>query len=1088
MQIDPNSVQWDDAPAPVRTAPTSQSPGVIRGAPSASKQAAEERANQGQQNDAVRLDIASSSEARAGRDEGFDNAAKLRDEFRKAPESVNYEVVMRQFSSALGAQPTPTGDQALITAYAKMLDPGSVVREQEFNTVAAGDSKLGSIVARLQKEFGVDDSGLIRPEVRNRVLTEMKNLSDNYRQSYDRVRTDYEGLAKKYNLDPSLVAGTRVDEPYSEKVQKTWAERFPQGSDAVPVAITGGESYSTDQDKAIAAAVQSAFQQGGGVQELKAAAEQAGAQIRPEDLASFQQAIEARDKKQAVTFNPKKSGTRSPLAQFAGEAAMTPVGTAVTGAVNAAGLGVLSQFAGDQVQGLEALNPKSAFVGEAIGSAIGTGALAAVGRQGIGRVTSTLVERLAGGGMKGALARTAATDAAYGGIYAANTGEDIGTGVALGALGSLVGAGVGAGVKRAAPAFRGMFRGNGDEVLPPFDGGPGGGSPPKPADQPSDENLLDEFNSWFSNGGNDAATSPTKNTALGEISVKDGEMNQKFYTSESGARISIMEDSKWAPRKNSVTDFVVPDEVQRQGLGGQLLDDVLSRYDPKEISAAASSDTSVALFYKRGFRPISKPDARLKDALDMRREDSSVTMVIPEGGKFTPKSKPKSALVEEPFVPRTVRSNDAGASGTSGEAMRLSQAEGLPVPVELTRGAAARDADQLAFEEEQIFGPLGAPLRTRAEENNLQVLQNFDRFIDLTGAQAPDIPSTGNAVIKALSQGYKQAKDRVKVAYKRAEVAGDMAEPVSYKEIADYIAEQTPTTREKLAPILNAVSEQLRKNDPDGTGQIPINALEDVRKLINKATTPGTADANYGGELKGLIDQATEGKGGALYKKARALRIEQARKFENRAVVERLVASVKNKADAKTTSEEVFRKSILNESPEDIKFLRHALKTSGKDGRQAWKELQGATIRHIQDAATSNVNLTSTNEKVVSAAALNKAVTQLDANGRLDAVFDPTTAQRIRDLRDVVQYVNTVPPGTSINNSGTARTLVAYMTAMGAEAGGMAALTGMPVPVLTAMKALRGVVKDNRIKKKISQSLIPKNSMMATQMGENTIN
>ena len=924
MQIDPNSVQWDDAPAPVRTAPTSQSPGVIRGAPSASKQAAEERANQGQQNDAVRLDIASSSEARAGRDEGFDNAAKLRDEFRKAPESVNYEVVMRQFSSALGAQPTPTGDQALITAYAKMLDPGSVVREQEFNTVAAGDSKLGSIVARLQKEFGVDDSGLIRPEVRNRVLTEMKNLSDNYRQSYDRVRTDYEGLAKKYNLDPSLVAGTRVDEPYSEKVQKTWAERFPQGSDAVPVAITGGESYSTDQDKAIAAAVQSAFQQGGGVQELKAAAEQAGAQIRPEDLASFQQAIEARDKKQAVTFNPKKSGTRSPLAQFAGEAAMTPVGTAVTGAVNAAGLGVLSQFAGDQVQGLEALNPKSAFVGEAIGSAIGTGALAAVGRQGIGRVTSTLVERLAGGGMKGALARTAATDAAYGGIYAANTGEDIGTGVALGAIGSLVGSGVGAGVKRAAPAFRGMFRGNSDEVLPPFDAGPGGGAQP--------------------------------------------------------------------------------------------------------IAGAT---------------------------------DNAAPSVPP---------------IDEPFIPTTTRSNDAGASGTSGEAMRLSQAEGLPVPVELTRGAAARDADQLAFEKEQIFGPLGAPLRTRAEENNLQVLQNFDRFMDMAGAKLPDLASTGNAVTKALSQGFEAAKGRVDVAYKRARAAGHMAEPITYKEITDFIGEQTPTTREKLAPVLNAVSEQLRKLDPEGTGEVPLNALEDVRKMITQLTEVGTANGNMGGQLKGMIDASTEGKGGALYKKARAMRIEQARKFENRAVVERLVANVKNKADAKTESNKVFEKSILNESPEDIKFLRHALKTSGPDGRQAWKELQGATIRHIQDAATSNVNLTSTNEKVVSAAALNKVVESLDKSGRLDVIFDPVTATRIRDLRDVVQYVNTVPPGTSINNSGTARTLAALMAEMTVTSGANYALFGsaMPVPLVSGIKILKAGIKDNRIKKKIAQSLMPR--------------
>lgn len=719
----------------------------------------------------------------------------------------------------------------------------------------------------------------------------------------------------------------------------------PAKEPAKEVGLSAAATYSTEQDKAIAAAVQKAFQSGGGVAELKAAAEAAGGVVSPADLAAFTQAIEARAKKQPVTFTPAQTGRRGAVSQALGQAVMTPVGTAVAGATNAAGLGALSLFAGDQVKGLESLNPTSAVIGEIAGAAVGTGALGALTKKGVGRVSGTLAERLTGGGALGALGRTAATDAAYGGIYAANTGEDIGTGVALGALGSVVGQGVAAGARRAAPALRGLFRGNGDEVVPPFDGGPGGGAPPR-------------------NPG-----------------------------------------------------------------------------EPSSVAGAAAD------------------------------------VVMPDAGDL-------SGQADEPFIPRTFRSNDAGASGTSDEMLRLSQAESLPVPVNLTTGAASRDAEQLAFEKEQIFGPLGKPLRDRAEENNLQILQNFDRFIDLTGAQAPDIPATGNAVIKALSQGYKQAKDRVNVAYKRAEAAGEMAEPVPYKAITDYIAEQTPTVREKLAPVLQAVAEQLRKNDPEGTGAIPLNALEDVRKLINKAAAPGTADASYGSELKGLIDQATEGKGGALYRKARALRIEQARKFENRAVVERLVANVKNKADAKTTSEEVFRKSILNESPEDIKFLRHALKTSGPDGRQAWKELQGATVRHIQDAATANVNLTSSNEKVVSAAALNKVVTQLDKNGRLDAIFDPATAQRIRDLRDVVQYVNTVPPGTSINNSGTARTLLAALAEMGITGGA----TGVPLPLITGLKVLRGAVQDNRIKKKIAQSLIPKNSMMASQSGEYTVN
>ena len=58
------------------------------------------------------------------------------------------------------------------------------------------------------------------------------------------------------------------------------------------------------------------------------------------------------------------------------------------------------------------------------------------------------------------------------------------------------------------------------------------------------------------------------------------------------------------------------------------------------------------------------------------------------------------------------------------------------MPVTLTKGAAERDAGQLAFEKEQIKGEFGAPLRNRAEENNLQVLQNFDAAIDATGAEA----------------------------------------------------------------------------------------------------------------------------------------------------------------------------------------------------------------------------------------------------------------------------------------------------------------------------------------------------------------
>ena len=118
-------------------------------------------------------------------------------------------------------------------------------------------------------------------------------------------------------------------------------------------------------------------------------------------------------------------------------------------------------------------------------------------------------------------------------------------------------------------------------------------------------------------------------------------------------------------------------------------------------------------------------------------------------------------IVQEAFGMGTTSSTgvggrtSAGAAATPAGMQREATARGLPVEFDLTRGARERDAAQLAFEKEQIKGPLGAPLRERAELNNLQALQNFDALIDMTGAQTAAIgpAATGNAVIDALSKG-----------------------------------------------------------------------------------------------------------------------------------------------------------------------------------------------------------------------------------------------------------------------------------------------------------------------------------------------
>lgn len=416
-----------------------------------------------------------------------------------------------------------------------------------------------------------------------------------------------------------------------------------------------------------------------------------------------------------------------------------------------------------------------------------------------------------------------------------------------------------------------------------------------------------------------------------------------------------------------------------------------------------------------------------------------------------------------------------GAAGVPSDVIRSQKAANLPVPVELTKGAETRSAEQLAFEKEQMKGPLGEPLRQRAEQNNIQAMQNFDALIDTTGAETPDIVSTGNKVVDALSKGYKQAKNETRAAYKEAEKAGEMSANVPTQNVVNVLNESA--SAESTAPVLSAARKELIRlggaaEDANGnlvpTEQgISLGNMEQLRRFINKSTGYEGPNLKFSGDLKRAIDSTTETAGGDLYAKARALRAQQARKYENRAIVANLITNRRGMEDPKVAIDQVFQKSIMNGSPEEITFLKRVLNTSGEDGQQAWKELQGATLEHIRSEATKGVGTDSNGNPLISPARLNQIVSNLDKNNRLDLVLGKQNAQTVRDLNDVVKYVNTVPPGTLINNSGTVGTLLAAI----GEAGATGALTGLPVPAITLLKTLSSQIKNAKMKHKIQDAL-----------------
>lgn len=428
----------------------------------------------------------------------------------------------------------------------------------------------------------------------------------------------------------------------------------------------------------------------------------------------------------------------------------------------------------------------------------------------------------------------------------------------------------------------------------------------------------------------------------------------------------------------------------------------------------------------------------------------------------------------------------AGAAATPMGLQREQTAGSLGV--KLTLGEKERDPSQLAFEKEAVKGPLGQPLITRAEQNNLSIMQRFDELLDETGAevaQKGDIAVTGNKLIDALSSGYAGAKAKTKAAYDKAKAQGELESPTSITSVADYLNQNAPEA--SVAPILKVAREKgislgIFEQMDDGTLQAKPSTLADVellRRSINKSIGIDPTNKNFGRELKDVIDLSTEGLGGEAYKQARALRKQQAIKYEGRAIVANLLTKVRGRDDPKIEASEAFQKSILNSTPEEITFLRRVLFTSGKDGQQAFRELQGATIDYLRKEAVKSGRTDSQGRPVVDTGAVRKATESLDANGRLDIMLGKKGAQNIRDVNEVLSYINTVPPGTLINNSGTAATLMENLRNNFAVGGAEMALTGfftgIPAPVLTSLRVGINQIKTNRqnakLKARINQAL-----------------
>lgn len=408
-----------------------------------------------------------------------------------------------------------------------------------------------------------------------------------------------------------------------------------------------------------------------------------------------------------------------------------------------------------------------------------------------------------------------------------------------------------------------------------------------------------------------------------------------------------------------------------------------------------------------------------------------------------------------------------GAAATPDDVIRVSRAQELPVPVPLANFQKTRKFEDMQRARELAKNnEVGGPIRERMAQQQQAIAANFDAFIDETGAQVlGNLEEQGARITAGIRSMADKSKAKYRALYKRAQTAGETREPVSYQPVLDAIAEKLPTEQDEK--VLRIAREAIGRNDPNGTGQLSIEAMEAVRKAVGSNMATDANQARLGGEVKGIIDSILDDAGGDVYRSARAAFREHQATFKDVGIIAQLLGTKRNSTDRVVAAENVVAR-ILAPGTEAAQLRKMRDLVTGEGGDpQAWAEVQGAVMEQVRRAAyPASAVKDEAGNVAVSPAGLKRMVEKLDQSSKLSVIFDGGTAQGLRTLADVAQDVFTAPPG-SLNTSNTAS---AWMNGLDMLVNFIG--TGLPLPAgafTNIVAPVKRAAKERPLKKEVQQ-------------------
>jgi hypothetical protein len=408
----------------------------------------------------------------------------------------------------------------------------------------------------------------------------------------------------------------------------------------------------------------------------------------------------------------------------------------------------------------------------------------------------------------------------------------------------------------------------------------------------------------------------------------------------------------------------------------------------------------------------------------------------------------RMAALLQPQKPQMI----GGGAASTDEAL-LRQQRALEQKIPLTKGEQLQDFSILKRESDlpKENPELAKGLIEFKQGQKQSILKRFEELSEQTGAQYADPTAyrkVGSLVDSALVKEFDAKKLKVDNAYQAARDAGETKQVVDTTKLDQWL--ETNAGKAISVPEIKSIKADLAALKKIKNGQITIDDLEELYKSAGQLGEPGKSSGTFMKQVKGVINEMTEGAGGDLYRAARAQRAELGRDFENTYRVAKLLGTRGGYADRAVALDDVFSNVVLEGSLEEMRTVTKLLKKGGPEGQQAYAELQGQTVQYLKDQLTKNAS------GQLSFAKLKTAIDTLDREEKLAYMFGKQGRQTLIDVRDVLQDALIKPEG-AVNYSNTGSVVARLLDKMAA----------IRFPLA---KSASDVVKNREIAKQVEES------------------